>query len=108
MAKFFGKLGYVGEQVEEKPGVWVENVVERQAFGDIVNNTVNIRPGEYLNPDLSLTNSVSVVMDAYARDNFHAIRYVNQAGVLWAVDSVEVQSPRLILRLGGVWNGDKA
>lgn len=106
--KFFGTIGYVGTQVEQEPGVFVEGIVERKAFGDILRNTRRIREGEQINPAISVENSVSIVMDAYARDNFHAIRYVNWAGACWTVDTVEVQSPRLVLRLGEVWNGPKA
>jgi hypothetical protein len=29
-------------------------------------------------------------------------------GTLWTVSDVEVQSPRLLLRLGGVYNGPRA
>jgi hypothetical protein len=43
--------------------------------------------------------------DAYANEHFFAIRYVEWAGVLWTVSMVEVQSPRLLLRLGEVYNG---
>lgn len=105
MAKFFGTIGFVGAQSETAPGVWEESVIERKAFGDVLRNTRRLREGEYLNDDISVENRVSVVMDAYARDNFHAIRYVNWAGVLWTVDTVDVESPRLVLRLGGVYNG---
>ena len=45
------------------------------------------------------------VADAYANEHFFAMRYVKWAGVLWKVDNVDVESPRLILRLGGVYDG---
>ena len=104
MARFFGRIGY-GETVETTPGKWVDAIVEHSYFGDVVRNARNLREGENLNADLSVQNSISILADAYANDHFFAIRYVEWAGVLWTVTSVEVQSPRLLLRLGEVYNG---
>ena len=104
MARFFGRIGY-GESVETAPGVWVDQIVEYSYYGDVIRNARNLREGENLNPDLSVQNSISIVADAYANEHFFAIRYVEWAGTLWTVSSVEVQSPRLLLRLGEVYNG---
>jgi len=104
MARFYGRVGY-GESVETAPGVWEDQIVEHSYFGDVVRNARTLREGENLNPDLSVQNSISIVADAYANDHFFAIRYVEWAGTLWTVPSVEVQSPRLLLRLGEVYNG---
>lgn len=107
MAKFFGKIGY-GETQETVPGVWEDVIVEFDYYGDVVRNTRKLEPGEGLNNDLSVGNSISIVSDAYANEHFFAIRYIQWAGVLWTVSDVEVQSPRLLLRLGGVYNGPTA
>lgn len=107
MARFFGRVGY-GESVETEPGVWVDGIIEHSYYGDVVQNMRNLREGENLNSDLSVQNSISIVADAYANDHFHAIRYVEWAGTLWTISNVEVQSPRLLLRLGEVYNGPTA
>ena len=104
MARFFGKVGY-GESVETAPGVWVDQIVEYEYYGDVVRNSRELRQGQYLNDDLSVQNSISIVADAYANEHFFAIRYVEWAGTLWTVDTVEVLIPRLLLRLGKVYNG---
>jgi hypothetical protein len=104
MARFFGRIGYA-EPVETAPGVHVDEIVEREYFGDVIRDARNLREGENLNPDLSVQNSITIVADAYANEHFFAIRYVEWAGALWTVSSVEVQSPRLLLRLGEVYNG---
>lgn len=106
MAKYFGKIGY-GETVETAPGVWEDSIAERQYYGDVIRNTRNLREGEAVNDDLSVGNSISIVADAYANEHFFAIRYIEWAGSLWKVSQVEVQRPRLLLRLGGVYNGPK-
>lgn len=110
MARFYGRVGY-GETIEvldedkKGTGVWVDNIVEHSYYGDVIKNTRNLLEGENLNFDLSVQNSISIVADAYANEHFFAIRYVEWAGTLWTVSSVEVQSPRLLLRLGEVYNG---
>jgi hypothetical protein len=104
MARFFGRVGY-GETVVDGPGVWADEITEQSYYGDVIRNSRELREGENLNKDLSVQNSISIVADAYANDHFFAIRYVEWAGVLWTVSSVEVQSPRLLLRLGEVYNG---
>jgi len=107
MAKFYGEIGY-GESMETAPGVWEDVITEKSYFGDVIRNSRQLREGEGVNNDLSVGNSISIVADAYANEHFFAIRYIGWAGTLWTVKNVDVQSPRLILRLGGVYNGPKA
>ena len=104
MTKFYGDVGY-GEAVETAPGVHELVVHERSYFGDVTRNVRSLNEGEYLHNELRATNSISIVADAYAHDHFFAIQYVKWAGTLWTVTEVEVQSPRPLLRLGGVYNG---
>jgi len=107
MAKFHGRVGY-GHQSETSPGVWEDAIVEKVYSGDVIRNTRSFREGENLNNNLSVGNSISIVADAYANEHFFAMRYVEWAGALWTVSDVEVQRPRLILRLGEVYNGNTA
>jgi len=108
MAKFYGAIGYNHGTVEQKPGVFVESIVEKQYYGDILRNTRQLREGESVNNDLTVGNSISIVANAYANEHFHAIRFVDWAGSLWDVTDVSVEAPRLVLRLGGVYNGRRA
>lgn len=107
MTRFAGVIGY-GEQVELRPDVWEEVVVEKRYFGDVLQNTRRADDGNTVNPDISVTNSISVVADAYAHGNYFNIRYIVWNKVRWTVESVEVKPPRLVLRLGGVYNGPTA
>lgn len=107
MAKFYGRIGY-GESVETVPGVWVDVITERKYFGDVTRNTRSLQESDKINNDLSVGNSISIVADPYAYEHFFAMRYIEWAGALWVISDVEVQRPRLILRLGGVYNGPKA
>jgi hypothetical protein len=108
MPKFSGKVGY-GISTEIRTGIWDDVISERKHRGNVVRNTRRLEPTlEKVNDDLSVGNSISIVADAYASKHFWAIRYVEWQGTLWIVENVEVQSPRLLLRLGGVYNGPTA
>lgn len=104
MARFHGEVGY-GSSAETSPGVWEDVITERPYQGDVIRNTRNLEQGDKVNSDITVSNSISIVADDYAIENFLNIKYVRWAGVLWIVTSVEVQSPRLILSIGSVYNG---
>lgn len=105
MAKFYGKVGYASQAVETEPGVWEEQTIERNYYGDVIRNARSLDSTQQVNFDISVSNSISIVADAYANEHFFAMRYVEWAGALWIIKEVEVQAPRLILRLGGIYNG---
>lgn len=102
--RFYGEIGY-GESTETSPGVWVDVITERPYRGDVIRNTRKLDSGEQLNNDISVNNSISVVADEYVDQHFFEIKYVVWQGQRWVVTSVEVRSPRLILNLGGLYNG---
>lgn len=106
MARFFGEVGY-GEPVENpaNSGVWVDQITEYPYQGDVIRKSRGLEDNEKANSDITVSNSISVVADEYAFENFMKIKYVKWAGVPWIVTTVEVRSPRLILSLGSVYNG---
>lgn len=105
MAKFYGTIGYT-ETKEVTPGVWEEDITEREYSGDLLRNINKFQSSERLNDNINISNEVSIVADPYARDNFHLMRYVrfDMSDAKWKITSVEVQFPRLILTIGGVYN----
>lgn len=107
MAKFYGQIGYAETQ-ETKPGIYEENVTERSYAGDVFRNVRKLEAGESVNDNVVVNNSLSIVADPYAYQHFFAIRYVRWMGALWKVTNVEVQSPRLLLTIGGVYDGPTA
>ena len=106
MAKFYGVIGY-GETVETRPGVWSPQEVRREYSGDLIRNTSGYEQAGQANDNLKIANEISIVADPYARQNFHAMRYVEFMGAKWKITRVEVQYPRLILTIGGVYNDGK-
>ena len=103
MAKFYGTIGYVttGESV---PGVWGEVVTERSYYGDTTKNTKRWQTTDQLNDDITISNIISIIADPFAYEHFFAMKYVRWMGTAWKVTNVEVQRPRLILTIGGVYN----
>lgn len=104
MSKFYGKVGYA-ETYEKVPGVWVSEIVERDYYGDTLANFRRYDSGNTINGNIDINNKFSIVADPYAYQNFHNIVYVDFMGTKWKITNVEVQSPRLILTAGGVYNG---
>lgn len=106
MAKFYGLIGYA-EPAEKKPGVWEDDITERVYTGDVLRNQRRLENGEKVNEDISLNNQISIIADPYAMNHFFAIRYVKWMGGYWEVSNVEVQYPRLLLTIGGLYHGKK-
>lgn len=104
MAKFYGKIGYANTE-ETTPGVWVEQITERSYYGELVRNTRRLESSGNLNDNINIANEISILADPYAYSHFHEMRYVEFQGARWKVSNVEVKYPRLILQLGGVYNG---
>jgi len=107
MTRFHGRVGF-GETTEISPGVYTDEIVEHNFYGEVIRISRSLRQGVDLNEDILVGNSISIVGSFYAMENYLAIRYVELAGELWTITSVEIQPPRLILTLGEVYNGPTA
>lgn len=106
MAKFYGKVGYI-KSIEDVPGVWIDKVTEKNYYGDITRNFSQFQNSGNVNDNITISNSISIVADPYANENFQYIRYIAWNNVKWKVENVEVQYPRLLLTLGGLYNDYK-
>lgn len=105
MAKFSGKVGFI-ETSETVPGVWDEVVTEKHYTGDITGDYKRwTGPTGGSSDTLTTKTEISVIIDAYANLHFPNIRYVVWMGARWTVSTVDVKRPRLIMTLGGVYNG---
>jgi len=107
MTKFYGTVGYA-ESVETSPGVWTDKITERLYYGDLIKHTRRLQSSENLNDNINISNDISILADPYAVNNFHSIKYITFMGTNWKVTNVDVQFPRLILTLGGIYNGETA
>lgn len=104
MAKWYGEIGFA-DTVETSPDVFVDGITTRKYRGDLTRNNRRLQSADQLNDNINIANEISIVADPYARDHFHFMRYVEFQGAKWKISSVEVQYPRLILSVGGLYNG---
>lgn len=104
MGKFYGSIGYA-ETVETSPGVWVEQITERKYYGDVNRDSRRLQSVNQLNDNINVSSEISIVADPYAYNHFHSMRYVEFMGAKWKISTVEPKPPRLILTLGGLYNG---
>jgi hypothetical protein len=109
MARFHGKVGYAhDEESPEGSGVWLKVVTEREYSGDVIRDSRQLTSNGQVNDNLTITNRISIVSDDFANSNLASMIYVILYGVYWRVASFEINRPRLILSLGGVYHGPKA
>ena len=105
MAKFYGSIGFT-ETEETSPGIYSEQVNERNYYGDIIRNVRSLQTADQLNDNINISNIISIIADPYANDHSHSMKYATWQGTKWKISSVEVQYPRLLLTLGGVYHGE--
>ena len=107
MAKYYGVIGYA-ETVETAPGVYEEQITERNYYGELVRNTRRLQTSDQVNDNINIANEISIIADPFATQNFHAMRYIEFMGAKWKITNVEVRYPRLTLTIGGLYNGDES
>lgn len=104
MAKWYGKIGFA-ETEEYEPGAWEESIVERSYFGEVMFDRWKRENSGGVNDNINLSHQISIVADPYANSHCSSMVYLEYMGDKWKIINVEVQYPRLILSIGGVWNG---
>jgi len=107
MAKFYGAIGYISE-VETAVDLIENKPIERMYKGDLIRNNRRLDNGENINDNVTISNQISIIADPYANNHIFDMRYVKWRGTAWKVSNVDVEPPRLILTLGGVYNGETA
>ena len=107
--KFAGSIGFV-KTVETAPDVWKTQPIERPAMGDII--TFKRRwqsQNGSTNDDIKINQSISILAaDPFIFDSIGAIRYVRWKGECWKVEDATPEYPRIIINLGGVYDGPTA
>lgn len=106
MSKYCGFIGFsITVEADGQPGVDIPKLIERKYYGDVIDDIRRWDPGEKINSDFNITNRISVLIDSFASQNLGAIKCATFMGTRWNVKSVSVSHPRMILTLGGVYNG---
>lgn len=110
MPKFYGPVGYAEprEGTGEHEGIVEDAIVEYRYYGDVLRNTRKWENGSDILGNLRINNQISIMADEYAYKHCSAIKYVEWMGTRWEVTNIEPQRPRLLLTIGGVYNGPTA
>ena len=104
MAKFFGNIGYQITS-ETEPRLYEEQIIEYENSGDVLRNSRRLQYSDEINPSITMNKQISIISDPYSVENFHNMRYVTYMGSKWIITSADIQYPRIILTLGGIYNG---
>lgn len=108
MARFFGTVGFIRTEetdYENHPGVWEPIVTEREYYGDVMRNTRRWDQNSgSSNDNLVINNTISIIADSYAYGHIGAMKFVRWQGECWKITNIEIQRPRLILTIGGLYN----
>jgi len=107
MARFSGNIGFGADQVVS-PGVHDEVITTRFYKGTVERDSRTFRADAEVVGEVSVSHSISIIADEYAIAHLQDVRFVEWDGGFWVVTSRELSRPRLILGLGGVYNGPKA
>ena len=102
--KFYGPVGFV-EVVEKRPGVRATEPVEYTYSGDVLRRGIRYQSGQSVNDTITPSQQISILSDPYARSHVGSMKYVKWMGTAWKITDISVQYPRLILTLGGAYNG---
>lgn len=102
--KYYGMIGFITTE-ETAPSVFEEVVTERPYRGDVIRVSRRLQSDDKRNDDVTISNEIKIVADAFAYENFQNIRYLTWMGSKWKVNTITVDRPRLTLEIGGVYNG---
>ena len=105
MTKWYGKVGY-SETVETTPGVWTAQDTVHEYYGDVKRNSTRwAGNSESTNDDLTVNTQISIVADPVAIEKFYSMKWIEFMGAKWKITNVDPQPPRILITLGGVYNG---
>lgn len=108
MNRFYGVVGFSVTK-NTAPGVWEPSITERPYKGDIITNTRRYQDSTTsTNDDLLINNKISILSDSFSDKNIGNMLFVEYANTCWKITNVEINYPRIIITLGGVYNGGRA
>ena len=104
MPKCSGIIGYALAG-ETQPGVWTEGITEKKYYGDIVRDNRRIIDQGEINSNVNINNNISVVTNKFMLENMAFMRYISYANSKWKITAIDIRPPRMIITLGGLYNG---
>ncbi len=102
--KYTGKIGFAVMK-NEGEGIYTEEIEEKVYYGDLLSSRWNNENNQNsTNTNVRLNNSISVICDKYLSENISVIRYITYKNSKWCITGIEIQPPRIIINIGGIYN----
>ena len=86
--------------------MWTPTMRWRQYYGDVQRFARRVEGGQNINDNMSISNTISILADPYALQNLGYMKCIEWMGTLWEISSIDISYPRMVLSIGGVYNGD--
>ena len=103
--KYYGDVTFVLQHEDPNaPGNWKEYAVTKPYMGDWKRIESKWTAGSNLIDDKRVNNQLEIISDPFAVMNFTHIRYVKWMGQKWAVNTVSLRPPRIVMEIGGLYN----
>ena len=104
--KFSGKVGFSTSK-EVALDVWEDVVEEKPMRGDVLKSYAYYPNVTAMHETTNLGHRISLIGNEYLLKQYMQMKYVVMDGTYWEVSTVEIQRPRVIATLGGIYNGPK-
>lgn len=103
MPKCSGVIGYALPE-ETQPGVWTESITEKKYYGNIVKDNRKVIDQSQINDNINIANNISVISNSFMLSNIGFMRYISFQKTKWNISSVDIQPPRMIITIGGLYH----
>lgn len=107
MGRFCGMIGFLStDENPDRPFIHSPAFVEKKYYGDFLSKGWKTDNGDGANDKLKLETRVSVIANSFMKQNLGYMKYVIIDGFKWSISSVELQHPRVIFTVGGLYNDE--
>ena len=103
--KYYDDVTFVLQQEDpQAPGVWKECKIVKPYMGDWKRVESRWNPASNVIDEKRVNNQLEIISDPFAVTNFMHIRCVKWMGHEWAVTTVTLRPPRIVMEIGGLYN----
>lgn len=104
MAKYCGNIGFA-KSADDGHGVWEDTITEKKYYGDILQDNRRWSSSDHVMDNLTISTRFSILADSFANSNIGAMKYITYQSEKWKIENVDIQGRRLVISVGGVYNG---
>ena len=101
--KWYGQIGFYSNEMI-KPGVYEDQIVEREYYGDVLKNYKRDQSDSTINDEFTINNTIRVLSDPFLQEHYYSARYITFMGNKWKIKSIDFQWPAMTFEIGGLFN----